>query len=94
MKKTFFLVILTLVLGIQLVHADVYVKWGRGGPTIITQEEFEFKAIDNELKEGKGQMGPYKIHYEYVRSDNTTYSHLFDLTEEEFLDMQKNYNYK
>lgn len=94
MKKTIFLVILTLVLGIHLVHADVYVKQGRGGPTIITQEEFEFKAIDNELKEGKGQIGPYKIHYEYVRSDNTSYAHYFDLTEEEFLDMQKNYNYK
>lgn len=86
--------IAVLILGTWFVSADVYVKWGRGGPTIITQEEFEFKAIDNELKEGKGQMGPYKIHYEYVRSDNTSYSHLFDLTEEEFWDMQKNYNKK
>lgn len=94
MKKAILVFIGTLVLGIHLVHADVYVKWGRGVPTIITQEEFEFKAIDNELKEGKGQIGPYKIHYEYVRSDNTSYAHYFDLTEEEFLDMQKNYNGK
>lgn len=86
--------ITVLILGTWLVSADVYVKWGRGGPTIITQEEFEFKVIDNELKEGKGQIGPYKIHYEYVRSYNTSYAHYFDLTEEEFLDMQKNYNYK
>ena len=86
--------ITVLILGTWFVSADVHVKWGRGGPTIIKQEEFEFKAIDNELKEGKGQIGPYKIHYEYVRSYNTSYAHYFDLTEEEFLDMQKNYNKK
>jgi hypothetical protein len=84
MKKTIIVFIVTLILGIHIAHADVWVKTGRGRRgherTILTEQEWRDAVGNAELREFYANG----LHYENVYLNGKMYIHFFDIDEAEY----------
>lgn len=85
--KKLITIVATLLLGACLANADVYVKTVKySKPKIVTQKEFEDKALTNKVESRVGNFfGSQEVDYEFVKLDNLTrYIHYKDVSEEDY----------
>ena len=81
MKKTIIVFIVTLILGIHIAHADVWVKTEKyHKPLIMTEQQWKEAVGNSEIKE----ITANNFHFEIVNINGKRYIHYFDINEETY----------